>query len=46
MIDLNFGSKKFTFKTEYSQILTTLNQVVLQDIKKPFEEAHWVAKIY
>ena len=42
---LTFGLK-IVLKTENTQFLTALNQVVLQDIKKSFEEAHLVAKIY
>ena len=33
-------------KTEIIPFLTVLNQVVLQNVKKSFEEAHFDAKIY
>ena len=39
-------AKKLSLKTENTQFLTALYQVVLQDIKKSFEEAHLDAKIY
>ena len=45
-IKLIFGLKKFTLKTENINILTSLPQVVLQDIKRSFEGAHWDAKNY
>ena len=37
---LIFGLQKLALKIENGQFLTTLNQVVLQDIKKLFEEVH------
>ena len=45
MINLTFGLK-MTLYAENIPVLTTLYQVVLQDIKKSFEEAHLYAKIY
>ena len=45
MIKLIFGLK-MTSKTENTQFEAALNQVVLQDIKKSFTEAHFDAKIY
>ena len=37
--------KELTLKTENAPFLTALNQVVLQNIKRYFEEAHLDAKI-
>ena len=37
---IDFWHKKLTLKAENAQFLTELNQVVSQDLKKPFEEAH------
>ena len=45
MVKLIFGLK-IVKKSENTQFLTALNQVVLQGIKKSFEEAHLDAKIY
>ena len=45
MIKLTFG-QKLTVKTKNTQSLTVFNQVVTQDIKKSFEEAHLDAKMY
>ena len=39
-----FLAKKLTLKIENAHFLTAPNQVVLQDIKKSFEEAHLDAK--
>ena len=39
-------TKTFTLKSENVQFLTSPPQVVLQDMKKSFEGAHWDAKNY
>ena len=44
MIKLIFA-KKLTLKTENGQFVSAVNQFVIQDIKKSFEEAHFDAKI-
>ena len=46
MTKLIFGIKKLTLKTENAQFLTAPNQVVLQNIKKSFEESHLETKAY
>ena len=46
MIRLMFGLKDINFKNENAQFLLASNQVVLQEIKKSFEEAHLGAKNY
>ena len=45
MIKLIFA-KRLILKTENTHFLTAPNQVVLQDIKKFFKEAHLDAKMY
>ena len=45
MIKLIFGLK-MSLKTENTQFLTALNQIVLQDIKKHFEDAQCDEKVY
>ena len=45
-IKLIFRLKKLTLKTENGKFLISLPQVVLQDIKKSIEGAHWDAKNY
>ena len=43
---VEFWTKKFTLKTKSVKILTSLPQIVSQDIKKSFEGAHWDAKTH
>ena len=43
---VDFWTKEFTLKTEKVKFSTSSPQVVLQDIKKSFEGAHWDAKNY
>jgi len=48
MVKLIIGkniAKKLTLRTENGQFFTTFSQVVLQDIKKPFEKAYLDSKI-
>ena len=41
-----FWTKKLTLKTENVKLLTSLPQVILQDIKKSFKGAYWSAKVF
>ena len=43
---VDFRPWKLAPKTKSSRFLKALNQTVLQDIKKPFEDVHLDAKVY